>query len=82
MGDLLARLRPGLILLDGEEELSAPGRRALPRRARYTDRASDNLVDDFRRLEALLSAAYRDGTSRPRAAPTPSSSTTPRGAGR
>ena len=77
MGDLLAGLRPGLILVDGEEELSAlaaerfPGvpvqrclwhlTRGVYRAARYTDRASENLADDFRRqLEALLSAAYRD----------------------
>ncbi|MGH9281223.1 MAG: transposase [Acidimicrobiales bacterium] len=77
MGDLLAGLRPGLILVDGEEELSAlaaerfPGvpvqrclwhlSRGVYRAARYTDRASEGLADDFRRqLEALLSAAYRD----------------------
>ncbi|MGI8806466.1 MAG: transposase [Acidimicrobiales bacterium] len=77
-GDLLAGLRPGLILVDGEEELSAlaaerfagvPVQRCLwhlargvYRAARYTDRASHELADDFRRqLEALLLAAYRGG---------------------
>jgi len=59
MGDLLAGLRPGLILVDGEEELSAlaaerfagvPVQRCLwhlargvYRAARYSDRASENL---------------------------------------
>jgi transposase-like protein len=78
MGELLAGLRPGLILVDGEEELSAlaaevfagvPVQRCLwhlgrgaYRAARYTDRASHELADDFRRqLEALLVAAYRAG---------------------
>lgn len=78
MGDLLAGLRPGLILVDGEEELSAlaadrfPGvpvqrclwhlARGVYRAARYTDRASHDLADDFRaQLAALLTAAYRDG---------------------
>ena len=77
MGDLLAGLRPGLILVDGEEELSAlaaerfPGvpvqrclwhlARGVYRAARYTDRASEALAEDFRRqLESLLTAAYRD----------------------
>ncbi len=77
MGDLLGGLRPGLILVDGEEELSAlaaerfegvPVQRCLwhlargvYRAARYTDRASENLADDFRRqLETLLTTAYRD----------------------
>ncbi len=78
MGDLLAGLRPGLILVDGEEELSAlaaerfPGvpvqrclwhlARGIYRAARYRDRASHDLAEDFRRqLEVLLTAAYRDG---------------------
>ncbi len=78
MGDLLGGLRPGLILVDGEEELSAlaaerfPGvpvqrclwhlARGVYRAARYTDRASHELAEDFRRqLEALLLAAYRGG---------------------
>ncbi len=78
MGDLLAGLRPGLVLVDGEEELSAlaadrfegvPVQRCLwhlargvYRAARYNDRASEQLADDFRRqLEALLSSAYADG---------------------
>ncbi|MGH9151930.1 MAG: transposase [Acidimicrobiales bacterium] len=78
MGDLLAGVRPGLILVDGEEELSAlaaerfagvPVQRCLWhlargvfRAARYTDRASAELADDFRRqLEALLLAAHRSG---------------------
>jgi transposase-like protein len=77
MGDLLADVRPGLILVDGEEELSAlaaerfagvPVQRCLwhlargvYRAARYSDRASHDLADDFRtQLEALLTAAYRD----------------------
>ncbi|CAN5156537.1 hypothetical protein BH18ACT4_BH18ACT4_13620 [soil metagenome] len=77
MGDLLAGLHPGLILVDGEEELSAlaaevfPGvpvqrclwhlARGVYRAARYTDRASEALAEDFRRqLESLLTAAYRD----------------------
>ncbi len=77
MGDLLAGLRPGLILVDGEEELSAlaaerfagvPVQRCLwhlargvYRAARYSDRASEYLADDFRRqLEVLLTAAYRE----------------------
>jgi transposase-like protein len=63
MGDLLAGLRPGLILVDGEEELSAlaaerfPGvavqrclwhlGRGVYRAARYTDRASHDLATDF-----------------------------------
>jgi len=75
MGDLLAGLRPGLILVDGEEELSAlaaerfegvPVQRCLwhlargvYRAARYNDRASEQLADDFaRQLEALLREAY------------------------
>lgn len=78
MGELLAGVRPGLILVDGEEELSAlaaerfagvPVQRCLwhlargvYRAARYTDRASHDLSDDFRaQLEALLTAAYRAG---------------------
>jgi len=77
MGDLLAGVRPGLVLVDGEEELSAlaaerfagvPVQRCLwhlargvYRAARYTDRASHELSDDFRRqLEVLLLAAYRN----------------------
>ncbi len=77
MGDLLAAVRPGLILVDGEEELSAlaaerfagvPVQRCLwhlargvYRAARYTDKASHDLADDFRtQLEALLTTAYRD----------------------
>lgn len=64
MGDLLAGLHPGLILVDGEEELSAlaaerfagvPVQRCLwhlargvYRAARYTDRASHDLAADFR----------------------------------
>jgi len=63
MGDLLAGLRPGLILVDGEEELSAlagerfPGvpvqrclwhlGRGVYRAARYSDRASHELATDF-----------------------------------
>jgi len=78
MGDLLGGLRPGLILVDGEEELSAlaaerfPGvpvqrclwhlARGVYRAARYRDRASHDLAEDFRRqLEVLLTAAYRGG---------------------
>ncbi|MGH9268957.1 MAG: transposase [Acidimicrobiales bacterium] len=78
MGDLLAGLRPGLVLVDGEEELSAlaaerfagvPVQRCLWhlargvfRAARYTDRASHDLAEDFRaQLEALLLAAHRSG---------------------
>jgi transposase-like protein/ribosomal protein L37E len=77
MGDLLAELRPGLVLVDGEEELSAlaadrfPGvpvqrclwhlARGVYRAARYTDKASHDLADDFRvQLETLLTNAYRD----------------------
>lgn len=77
MGDLLAEVRPGLILVDGEEELSAlaaerftgvPVQRCLwhltrgvYRAARYRDRASHTLAEDFRaQLEALLSRAYQD----------------------
>lgn len=77
MGDLLAEVRPGLILLDGEEELSALAGERFPdvpvqrclwhlgrgvyRAARYTDRVSHDLADDFRaQLETLLSAAWRD----------------------
>lgn len=77
MGDLLAGLRPGLILVDGEEELSnlaaerfagVPVQRCLwhltrgvYRAARYTDRASHDLADDFRsQLATLLTNAYRD----------------------
>lgn len=64
MGDLLAGLSPGLILVDGEEELSALAAEPLPgvpvqrclwhlargvyRAARYTDRASHDLADDVR----------------------------------
>jgi len=63
MGDLLAGLRPGLILVDGEEELSGlaaerfPGvpvqrclahlGRGVYRAARYTDRASHEFATDF-----------------------------------
>ena len=77
MGDLLAGVHPGLILVDGEEELSTlaaerfPGvpvqrclwhlARGVWRAARYSDRVSQELADDFRcQLEALLTAAYRD----------------------
>ena len=77
MGDLLVALRPGLILVDGEEELSSlaaerfagvPVQRCLwhlsrgvYRAARYTDRVSHDLADDFRRqLATLLTNAYRD----------------------
>ncbi|MGH9267871.1 MAG: transposase, partial [Acidimicrobiales bacterium] len=77
MGDLLGGLRPGLILVDGEEELSALAAERFPnvpvqrclwhlargvyRAARYNDRASEHLSDDFRRqLETLLTAAYAD----------------------
>lgn len=77
MGDLLAGLSPGLILVDGEEELSTlaaerfPGvpvqrclwhlARGVYRAARYTDRASHDLADDFRsQLATLLTNAYRD----------------------
>ena len=77
MGDLLAGVHPGLILVDGEEELSTlakerfPGvpvqrclwhlARGLYRAARYSDRVSHELADDFRcQLETLLTAAYRD----------------------
>jgi len=77
MGDLLAGVRPGLILVDGEEELSAlagerfPGvpvqrclwhlGRGVYRAARYTDRASHDLANDFRaQLDTLLTVAYRD----------------------
>jgi transposase-like protein len=76
MGDLLAELRPGLILVDGEEELSTlaaerfPGvavqrclwhlSRGVYRAARYTDRASHDLAEDFRaQLTTLLTNAYR-----------------------
>ncbi|MGH9178042.1 MAG: hypothetical protein ACRD0N_05755, partial [Acidimicrobiales bacterium] len=64
MGDLLAGLRPGLVLVDGEEELSTlaaerfPGvpvqrcpwhlARGVYRAARYTDRASHEVSDDSR----------------------------------
>lgn len=78
MGDLLAGLRPGLVLVDGEEELSAlaaerfPGvpvqrclwhlARGVYRAARYTDRASHDLAEDFQaQLDALLTAGYRSG---------------------
>ena len=70
MGDLLAALRPGLILVDGEEELSSlaaerfagvPVQRCLwhlsrgvYRAARHTDRVSHDLADDFRRQLATL----------------------------
>jgi len=76
MGELLSCLRPGLILVDGEEELSvlAAGRfsgvpvqrclwhlgRGVYRAARYTDRTSHDLAEDFRtQLDALLAAAWR-----------------------
>lgn len=89
MGDLLAGLRPGLILVDGEEGLSAlaaerfagvPVQRCLwhlargvYRAARYSDRASEHLADDFRRqFEALLAAAYANQTSTPPRSPTQS----------
>ena len=78
MGDLLAGVKPGLIIVDGEEELSARAAecfegvavqrclwhlsRGLYRAARYNDRSSEALADDWRRqLEALLAAAYADG---------------------
>lgn len=76
MGDLLAEVRPGLILVDGEEELSTlvterfPGvpvqrclwhlARGVYRAARYTDRASHDLAEDFRaQLTTMLTNAYR-----------------------
>lgn len=73
MGDLLAGLRPGLILLDGEEELSnlaaerfedVPVQRCLwhlgrgvYRAAHYSARASHDLADDFRAQLEALLAA-------------------------
>ncbi|HXH56125.1 transposase [Iamia sp.] len=63
MGDLLAEVRPGLILVDGEEELSALAAERFPdvpvqrclwhlsrgvyRAARYTDKSSHDLATDF-----------------------------------
>jgi transposase-like protein len=63
MGDLLADLTPGLILVDGEEELSTLAAERFPdtpvqrclwhlgrgvyRAARYTDKASHDLATDF-----------------------------------
>jgi len=76
MGELLAGLRPGLVVVDGEEELSALAAERFPdvavqrclwhlgrgvyRAARYSDRASHDLAEDFRtQLETLLAAAWR-----------------------
>jgi transposase-like protein len=73
MGDLLAGVRPGLVVVDGEEELSTLAAEAFPgvpvqrclwhlargvyRAARYTDGASHDLADDFRAQLEVLLTA-------------------------